>query len=185
MYRLQELREQTSDLAVDSQNLGLRLLGIVVTRLRDDITARLSELGERESGCVNFHFLSEKEPQYQPLAKTFTQFVRSRGIRDKRHRDISHKELPPTWSDRQYRYVYDRTLTRGVALALRTMKRIDSVFIGPESSELWRVMRERRYEPTSPPSVGYRLMPLVALSLEARERLARRQGPPSNTDHDA
>lgn len=118
MYRRQELREQTSDLAADSQNIGLRLLGIVVTRLRDDITARLSELGERESGCVNFHFLSGKEPQYQPLAKTFTQFVKSHGIRDKRHRDISHKELPPTWKDREHRYVYDRTLTRGVALAL-------------------------------------------------------------------
>jgi hypothetical protein len=174
MYRIQELRQQTSDLDADTRDLGLRLLGIVIARLRDDITARLSELGEEKLHRVNFHVLALKEPRFQSVAAEFTQFVRRGGIRDRRQRDISHKELPESWNDRKYRYVYDRTITRGTALAVRIMKRIDNALLGPESIELWRVMRQRRYEPTSPPSVGYRLMPLIMLPIEARERLASR-----------
>jgi hypothetical protein len=172
LYRIQELREQTPDIDADLNNVGLRRLGVVVDRLRNDLTARLSELGERKMGRLNFHFLGAKVPQFQPLAGVFTDFVISSGIREKRHRDISHKELPPQWKDHRHRYVYDRLLTRGTALALRTMKLIDREVIGRESPHLWRIMRTRRYEPANPPSAGYLLMPYILLPLDVRERMA-------------
>jgi hypothetical protein len=171
IYRIQELRLQTSDIAADIANVGLRLLGVVVDRLRDDLTARLSELGEAKTGQLTFYFLAQKRPEFSALSETFTRFVVSSGIREKRHRDISHKELPPQWKDHRNRYVYDRVITRGTALALRTMKAIDRRLIGPESPYLWRIMRTRRYEPMNPPSSGYLIMPHIALPVEIRERI--------------
>lgn len=171
IYRIQELRLQTPDVGADLANKSLRLLSVVVDRLRDDLTARLSELGEQKTGCLNFHFLADKRPEFRPEAIKFEHFVDSKGIREKRHRDISHKELPPKWEDHRHRYVYDRVLTRATALALRTMKIIDRRIIGPESPYLWRVMRSRRYEPMNPPSSGYLIMPHIALPDEVRRRL--------------
>jgi len=172
LYRIQQRRNRPPDIQSDLENAGFQLLNVLVDRLRNDVTARLSELGEKKIGSLNFHFLGVKRPEFQIVAEDFATFVVSKGIRDKRNRDISHKELPPKWNDHRSRYVNDRLLTRGTALALRTMKYIDRKLIGPESPYLWQVMRRRRYQPTSPPSAGYLLLPFIVLPTPLRFQLA-------------
>lgn len=167
-FRAHELSMFTDDIKADMNNVALRRQGVLVGRLRDDLTARLSELGERKVGRINFHFAAVKRPEFQPLADEYTRYVTSRGLRTKRNRDISHKNLPERWEDHRHLHVGDRILTRATGLAVRVMKRIDLAMIGPYSRLLWREMRRRRYEPLLPPASGYLLMPFIRVSPEDR-----------------
>ena len=97
-------------------------------------------------------------------AEAFARFVRQEKLRDKRNRAISHKELPETWSERRYIHIPYLVLLQAIAIAVRLMKRIDRVFLGPAAPYLWREARKRRYLPTAPGKVAYMLLPYLRLS---------------------
>ena len=155
---------ESGDPAKDLSNERLALLHVLLDRLEDDIVSRLSELGETDVGRLNFHFAARKFPQFKSSAEAFARFVRQEKLRDKRNRAISHKELPETWSERRYIHIPYRVLLQAIAIAVRLMKRIDRVFLGPAAPYLWREARKRRYLPTAPGKVAYMLLPYLRLS---------------------
>lgn len=168
---IQDQRERTGDPERDLAAVHLIPLRILGDRLEDDIVARLSELAEKKVGRLTFHFASLKLGMLDAEAKAFAQFIDSRRFREKRNQHISHKELPERFSDHRLIHIPYFTLLRGVALALRIMKKIDRIILGPASNYLWREMRKRRYKPTGPPRVGYMLLPYLGLSAEERVRI--------------
>lgn len=162
-------RLSSEDPAKDIQNRQLAFLRLLSGKLENELVARLSELAEEKIGRLTFHFAAQKLNRFHSEVAAFGAYIVLHGVRDKRNKDISHKELPETWSDHHHRHIPYRVLIRATALAIRLMKRIDRQVLGPSAPYLWREARKRRYQFMSPPLVGYMLLPYLRLS--ARERI--------------
>jgi hypothetical protein len=169
MVQANKLR--TSDLKKDLNNPHLITLEILVDKLSDEIVARLSELAEPKIGHLTFYFAQEKLKQFEGEVKDYQRFIKRNRFHEKRNYDISHKELPEKWSDHKYIHIPYQTLLRGIAAALRLMKKIDTVVLGLRARYLWREMRKRRYKPILPVRVGYLLLPHLWLSKEDRAKI--------------
>ena len=101
--------------------------------------------------------------------------MRKNRFHEKRNYDISHKELPEQWSDHKYIHIPYATLLKGVGLALRLMKKIDTHVLGPSAKYLWREMRKRRYSITYPARVRYALLHYLWLSHNDRLRIIKEE----------
>jgi hypothetical protein len=170
-FRPQEQRLITRDIRADLENVQLRKVSILVERLRDDLVARLFELGDDHIGRANFHFLAAKLPQFKPAAESYGKAVLDRGMHAKRNRDISHKEVPERWEDHRHRYVDDRALTYVTVRAIRLMKSIDRVVLGAAAPYLWQIARRKRYEPLFPASGHYMILPHIRLPDHIMDRV--------------
>ncbi|HNP83862.1 MAG TPA: hypothetical protein PKN47_20550 [Nitrospira sp.] len=159
---------RTDDLKADMENRALRTLNILTDKLSDEIIARLAELAEKKIGRLTFYFVHQKLNQFETEIETFGRLVESSRFREKRNYDISHKELPEQWTDHKSIHIPYFKVLRGIALALRLMKRIDRATLGPSSPYLWREMRKKRYEPMRPVKVGDLLLPYLRLSDQQR-----------------
>lgn len=159
------------DPTADIDDSAQAVLHTLRGKLEDDIVARLSELGEKKIGRLNFHFATAKLALFQADSVTFSKFVGSGRLKEKRNYDISHRELPEQWSDHKFILIPYQTILKGVALALRLMKKIDQAVLGPAAPYLWRAMRKRRYDLTVPFRVKYMLLPYQALSKEDRAQI--------------
>jgi hypothetical protein len=104
-------------------------------------------------------------------AEAFTAYILKTKIRDKRNRDVSHKQLPGEMQKQRYLHIEYRILLRAVARALRLMKRIDRHVLGPCAPFVWKEARKRRYDFLSPPRAGYLLVPYLNLSPDERVRI--------------
>jgi hypothetical protein len=132
---------------------------------------RLSELAERKIGRLNFYFASVKLKTLDKEVEVFRNFIKAKHFHEKRNYAVAHKELPEQWNQHKYIHIDYRTVRRGVAMALRLMKKIDRVVLGPSSRFLWREMRKRRYPPAYPAKICYMLLPYLALSGGDRARI--------------
>lgn len=139
-------------------------------KLEDEVVARLSELSESKVGRLTFYFANEKLGGLDSEVAAFRRYMERNKFNRKRNHDISHKELPEKWADHRHIRVPYPVLLRGIAMAVRLMKRIDRRAVGPEAVFFWRKLRERRGKPDLPPRAQYMLAPYVKLSDE--ERLA-------------
>lgn len=166
---------RSGDPHVDMKNRELRLLELLADKLRDDLVARLSELGTRKVGQLTFHFAARKLGMFDDDVEAFADFVVRHRLREKRNRDISHKQLPEKWSDHRYLHIQYPVLVRALAMGVRLMKRIDRHVLGPAAIPLWREARKRRYDFMSPPRVGYMLIPHIRLSAEQRLEVLRKE----------
>jgi hypothetical protein len=144
---------------------------ILSNKLRDEIVARLSELAEQKIGRLTFHFAQVKLGAFEPAVRAFSRFIQANRFEEKRNYDISHKELPEKWSDHKFIHIPYGTLLKGIAMALRLIKKIDRFVLGPSAPCLWREMRKRRYTPMHPPKVGYLLLPHLRLSEQERAKI--------------
>ena len=159
----------------DLSNARLARLNVLVDKLSDEIVTSLAELGEEKVGRLNFYFAGVKLGLLQQEAVKFTKFVRANRFKEKRNYDISHKELPEKWSEHKHIHIPYPTLLRGLAMALRLVKKIDAVVLGPSASHLWREMRKRRYVPMCPPRAAYMLLPYLRLSEEDRAEVIQQE----------
>src|SRR5438445_8361272 len=152
-------RLQSGDVSEDFGNPDLAFVYLLKDKFEDELVARLSELAEEKVGRLNFYFTAEKLGKFQQDASDFSSYIERNGFRQKRNRDISHKELPEKWEDhRAPLHIPYRRIVRAVAHALRLIKRIDRHVLGPVAPYLWREARKRRYKPIlSPPRVEYML----------------------------
>ena len=165
-------RELTSDdLAKDFANENLAFVSMLETKLADEIVARLSELAEPKIGRLTFHFAATKLGRLDAEVRAFRSFITREKFHQKRNLDISHKELPEKWAQHGPIVIPYRTLRRGVCYALRLMKNIDRIVLGPSAKYLWPEMRKRRYQLMSPASAVYMLLPHMNLSPEIRQRI--------------
>ena len=124
---------RTGDYKADIEKPELCSLNILVDKLRDEIVSRLAELAEEKIGRLTFYFAQQKLSKFESEVKAFARFVESNRFREKRNYDISHKELPEQWTDHKHIHIPDFTVLKGVALALRLMKRIDRSVLGPSA----------------------------------------------------
>lgn len=162
---------QTNDVERDIQNEDLTIINILVNKLRDEIVARLSELAEMKVGQLTFCFVQEKLGQLKKEVSEFDGFINCKKFREKRNYNISHKQLPEQWSDHKHIHIPYISIIKGIALALRLMKKIDRNVLGPSAPYLWREMRKRRYMPMSLSNKSYMLLPYLRLSEKDREEI--------------
>lgn len=161
----------SDDPANDMANQDLAFVSMLREKLADEIVARLSELAEPKIGCLTFHFAAVKLAKLTQAVQEFSAFISRQRFKEKRNYDISHKELPEEWSQHKHIAIPYRTLLRGVALALRLMKKIDRIVIGPAAKYLWHEMRKKRYELMNPASAAYMLLPYLNLTPDIRGRV--------------
>lgn len=169
MARAREL--SSDDVAKDMANENLTVVQMLRSKLSDEIVARLSELAERKIGRLTFHFAAEKLGQLGAEERAFRAFVIREKFQKKRNQDISHKELPEQWAKHGPIHIPYRTLLRAVGHALRLMKKIDRIVLGPSAKYLWPEMQKKRYHLMDPACAAYMLVPHMNLSPEIRERV--------------
>ena len=169
--KVQANRLQTDDVAKDMKNEQLNILYIHINKLSEEIIARLSELAERKIGQLTFYFAQEKLGKFQKEVSEFERFIESNQFKEKRNQMISHKQLPEKWSDHRHIHIPYASIVKGIVIALRLMKKIDRVTLGPSAPYLWREMRKRRYDVISPPRAGYMLLPYLRLSEKDRSKI--------------
>ncbi|HEY5998577.1 MAG TPA: hypothetical protein VI078_04655 [bacterium] len=167
--------QKSGDMQQDLMNPGLIRLFILGDRLTDDMIARLSELSEPKVGRLTFHFASVKLNALQADVRRFATFIQRHRFDEKRNKDISHKECPETWSDHKYLHIPPRIILKAIARAVRLMKKFDVLHLGPGAKYLWVESRKKRYEPMSPPKIGYLLLPHIRLSNEDRLRVLKEE----------
>lgn len=165
-------RARSSDSLENIDNPRSSRLSILTDKLSDEIVARLSELAEEKVGRLNFHFASIKLNYFERETRDFIKYIGKNKFKDKRNYDISHKELPEQWSDHKYLRIEPKIILKGIAKALRLMKKFDYLHLGPSAKFSWYEMRKKRYEPISPPRVGYLLLPHLRLPNEIRIEVA-------------
>jgi hypothetical protein len=165
-------RELSSDdIAADMRSESLAFVSMLRTKLADEIVARLSELGETKIGRLTFYFAAQKLKKLDDEVQAFSSFMAREKFQQKRNLDISHKELPEQWAKHGPIVIPYRTLLKGVAHALKLMKTIDGVVLGPAAKYLWREVRKKRYQLMAPASAMYMMVPYMKLSEEIRQRV--------------
>lgn len=147
-------------------------LEILAEKLLDEIVARLSELAQEDIGTLTFHFAAKKLKSLQSETDFFRSFVKKHEFIKKRNYDISHKRLPEQWSDHEHIHIQPRVILKAIAIALRLMKKIDAIHLGPSSVFLWQEGRKKRYDPMTPPAAGYLILPYLRLPDKVRISLA-------------
>jgi hypothetical protein len=161
----------TDDIAKDMRNESLTFVTMLKSKLADEIVARLSELAECKVGRLTFYFTAQKLKKLDVEVAAFRRFIIREKFQEKRNADISHKELPEQWATQGPIFIRYETLRRGVGYALRLMKMIDAIVLGPASKYLWREMRKKRYELMAPASAMYMMLPHMNLTPEIRQRV--------------
>jgi hypothetical protein len=164
-------RLRSDDIAKDLENPQIKILNSLMDKLEDEIIAGLSELGQKKIGRLNFNFVKEKIGAFEIDVEGFHRFIKKNRFHEKRNYDISHKELPEKWTEHKMIHVPYKTIVKGIVLALRLMKKIDSNELGPSAKYLGWEMRKRRYNPMYPAKVGYMVLPYMNLSKEHRKKI--------------
>jgi len=165
-------RLQSNDPSADIKNKELQFLWLLKDKLHDELTARLSELADQKIGRTNFHFATKKLKSLEGEATNFTRFVVRYKLRQKRNQQIAHREQPEQWLEERDIHIPYRTLVKATAMALRLMKRIDRVALGPSAPFLWKQARRKRYELSGPPRAMYMLVPYFNLPGDERVKIA-------------
>ena len=171
-YMMAKERELSSeDIAKDMRNESLAFVSMLRIKLADEIVARLSELAEAKIGQLTFYFAAQKLKKLDAAVETFSDFIVRERFQQKRNLDISHKNLPEQWAEHGPIVIPYRTLLKGVVRALRLMKTIDGIVLGPAGKYLWREMRKKRNQLMAPASAMYMMLPYMNLSPEIRQRV--------------
>lgn len=163
---------RSNDAETDLKNPELAFLNLLADRLNDDLVASLSELAEEKIGRTNFHFVEVKLGLAFNQARRFRKFIEKHQFRRKRNQHIAHKEQPEQWLDHGLIpiHIKYRTLLKALALAVRSMKAIDHIHLGPATPYLWTEVRKKRYELLLPGKVGYILLPHMRLPDHVAEK---------------
>ena len=161
-------RLSSGDIKADLHNERLSILKVLSKKLSDEIIARLSELAQPKIGRLNFYFASIKLDNFHDDVSQFTKFIDLNRFAEKRNYDISHKELPEQFTDHKAIIIPYKKLLRGIALAVRLMKKIDLNVIGPAAPSFWEEARKNRYKFFNPPRFLYMILPHLQLSKQDR-----------------
>ncbi len=162
---------QSEDSDKDLSNKELAILWLLIEKLQNDLIGRLSELADEKIGRTNFFFASRKLKQFEPQVQAFTKFVVTNKLRQKRNQEIAHREQPEHWFEERQISIPYRVLVKATAMALRLIKRMDRVVLGPAAPFLWREARKKRYQVSGSPRAMYKLVPFMRLSDENRIRV--------------
>jgi len=108
-------------------------------------------------------------------SKKFSTYIEKNKFREKRDYDISHKELPERWEDHKDINIPLEKVVKGIARAIRLIKKFDRKHLGPSSRYLWREMRKKKYKLMNTPRIGYMLLPYLKLNPEERINIIKEE----------
>lgn len=162
------LHLRTGDISKDIWNDELGLNRWLTDKLKDEIVARLSELGGTRVGRINFLTVTSELKQLEKETVAYSDLMKRAKFFARRNAMISHKELPPDFKKHFDFPIAYPLLLRGLASALILMKKIDRIALGPSAPYLWRAARKKRYKPLYPARINYQLMPYLRLDEAAR-----------------
>jgi hypothetical protein len=165
-------RLRSGDLSKDVWNRALGFNRWLTDKMRDEIISRLSELGYKKAGRINFFSVATELGQFEKETTAFTAFMKNSNFIRRRNAQISHKEMPPCWTKNFDVHVSYKKMLRGLAFALGLMKKIDRKILGPASPYLWREARKKRYQPIYPAHISYNLIPYLRLEEADRIRIS-------------
>jgi hypothetical protein len=169
MARERELMSE--DIAKDLANQDLVFVGLLRNKLADEIVGRLSELAEAKVGRLTFHFASTKVSKLGEEVERYRAFILRNKFQEKRNHDISHKELPETWSEHKHLHISYRTMLKGIGKAVRLMKAFDRIFLGPGAKYLWHEMKKKQSVLMAPANTAYMMLPYLRLSRDVRAQV--------------
>lgn len=155
-------RMQTDDVAEDMRNDDLALIYAIKERISNDLVLTLVELSELKIGRATFYFASEKLSALQDDVREFRRFIVVHKLKEKRNREIAHREQPEEWPQKGGLRVGYVVLTVALAKAIRLMKKIDFEVMGEDAYLRWHEMRKKRYDLTMPARAKYLLLPYMA-----------------------
>jgi hypothetical protein len=150
---------QTDDVVADMKNDDLAFINAVRERISNDLVLTLAELSEPKIGQTTFYFASEKLGKLKDEVQEFRRFIVVNKLKEKRNREIAHREQPEEWPKKGDIRITYLTLTVAVAKAIRLMKKIDSEFMGNKAFAKWQKMRAMRYDLAMPARAKYLLLP--------------------------
>ncbi|MFC5683815.1 hypothetical protein ACYE2N_01610 [Flavobacterium sp. MAHUQ-51] len=161
-FKVQSSQLQTNDIIADSNNKELNFLYVVTSKFKDDIIARLAELGDQKVGQLTFHFAYRKFKALEADVNKYENFIKTNKFTDNRNNFISHKNLKPTWEEKKAPHRIDyRTITVALAMAIALMKKFDELYYGTRIKQQWKLIRKTRYEFTISRRAEYMLMPHI------------------------
>lgn len=149
---------ETDDINKDLENRFLQNIYRINEKLSNEIIACLSELAKKKVGRLNFHFASLKVNSLHDEVEIFRKYIEKNNFTKKRNYDISHKELPETWTERQNIVILYKEIVKGVAMALVLIKKFDSHVYDNVAKKMWLKERSIRYDMPLSPKASYMLL---------------------------
>jgi hypothetical protein len=173
----------TEDVKKDMENRELWFLNALVEKLRDEMVSRLSELADTKArgrltftnGSTTLRRLGHAD--CADHVGGFRDFVTRSQFEEKRNKEISHKEFVIDWEAERapIRVKYALAL-RGLAMAVRVMKRMDEQLYGRLHAQfMWSELRKRRYSTTMLPRAAYMIAEHILIPEAIRARIIQQE----------
>ena len=149
---------ETDDISTDMRNSDLALVYALKGRIKEDFILTLAGLAERKLDRATFYFVTQKIDALHSDEEKFRKYIERNKLKQKRDREIAHREQPLDWPKRGDIRISYSILTIALAKAIRLMKKIDSNVMGDIAAEQWHKMRSKRYDLTIPARAKYLLL---------------------------
>lgn len=149
---------ETDDIAFDVRNGDLVFVYALKARIKDDLILILAGLAERRITRATFHFAAQKLDALHVEEEVYRKYIEQNKLKQKRDREIAHRELPEDWPEQGDIQIPYSVLTVSLAKAIRIMKKIDGLVMGETAYIQWHRMREKRYDLTIPARAKYLLL---------------------------
>lgn len=149
---------ETDDISVDMQNSDLAFIYALKGRIKDDLILTLAGLAERKLDRATFYFAVQKINALHSDEEKFRRYIEINNLKQKRDREIAHREQPLDWPKHGDISISYSVLTIALAKAIRLMKKIDANVMGDNANNQWHKMRKKRYDLTMPARAKYLLI---------------------------
>jgi len=149
---------QTDDVMSDMRNNDLGLIHSIKDKIESDFILTLAALAERKVARVTFHFASQKLHILRPEEEEYRNFIEQAKLKQKRDREIAHREQPEDWPEVGDIRIPYLKLLQALAMAVRLMKKIVKEEMGDNAIVQWQRMRKKRYDLTMPARAKYLLL---------------------------
>lgn len=152
---------ESNDISKDMKNNNLAFIYALKSRVKEDLILTLAGLAERKTDRVTFHFAAIKTGEFLCEEDKFRKFIERNKLKQKRDREIAHREQPLDWPEQGDVIITYKVLLKALAMAIRLMKKIDVKINGIKSIEQWHKIRKRRYNLTFPAKAEYLLLNFI------------------------
>jgi hypothetical protein len=153
---------ETDDISVDMKNENLAFVYALKGRIKGDLILTLAGLAERKTDRATFFFAVQKINALHSEEEIFRKYIEKNKLKQKRDREIAHREQPLDWPAQGDIRISYSVLTKSLAKAIRLMKKIDTNVIGDKAITQWHKMRKTRYDLTMPARAKYLLLEYMA-----------------------
>lgn len=152
----------TDDIGADIRSSDLAFINALKDRIGEDLILTLAGLAECKIARATFHFAAKKLDTLHSEEEAYRKFIELKKLKQKRDREIAHREQPEDWPEQGDIRISYSVLTVSLAKAIRLMKKIDAHVMGKPAYTQWHRMRKKRYDLTMPARAKYLLLGYLA-----------------------